>query len=227
MKRSWLILVPVLVVMLSTSSAFGLQLITNGNFETGWLDGWSIGGTTFPFGLPGAIPHFNTWGDPELGCKVALVAPPTIFGIQALGTAILYQSFVVPAATPGVSVGFQYLPWSWDCVEYDYIRIGMQYDTGGGAVFDEYVYWGGVDWGGYESPGWQTFSKHYDISGITGPIACSIAFGVTTTQDPLFPTGLFVDNVSVEAVPEPATLLLLGSGLLGMGAFGAIRRRKK
>ena len=78
-----------------------------------------------------------------------------------------------------------------------------------------------------ETPGWQSFHKYYDVSGIASPIACTIAFGVTTTNDILYPTGLFVDNVSVEAVPEPVTLLLMGSGLMGMGAIGAFRRRKK
>lgn len=133
------------------------------------------------------------------------------------------QSFVVPVDLSMVAVDFQYMPWSFDSIEFDFVWIGMQHNGG----FDLYEYWGGVDFGGLETPGWQHFHQTYDLGGVMSPINCTIAFGVTTTEDIIYPTGLFVDNVSVEAVPEPAMLLLLGGGLMGMGLFRAARRRKK
>ena len=36
---------------------------------------------------------------------------------------------------------------------------------------------------------------------------------------------VFIDNVQINPVPEPATFLLLASGLAGLGGF--LRKRKK
>jgi len=220
MKKSWVLILIAMAVLIA-APAYGLQMITNGNFETGDLTGWTIGGD---FPALGALAVPNIW-DPGLGSWVGSVAPPTLFGLQAIGTAALMQSFVIPAAATMAAVDFCYMPWSFDSIEFDFVWIGMQHDGG----FDLYEYWGGVDFGGLETPGWQQFHQAYDLSGVMSPISCTIAFGVTTTEDVIYPTGLFVDNVSVEVgvVPEPATLLLLGGGLMGMGLFGAARRRKK
>jgi hypothetical protein len=220
MKKSWA-LVSFAIVLMIAAPSFGLQMITNGTFETGDLTGWTIGGD---FPALGAITVPNVWMmHPELNNWVGSVAPPTLCGLQAIGTAALLQNFVIPANMTTATVDFQYLPWSFDAIEFDFVWIGMQHNGG----FDLYEYWGGTDFGCLQTPGWQYFHRAYDISGVMSPINCTIAFGVTTTEDIAYPTGLFVDNVSVEVVPEPATLLLLGGGLMGMGIFGAARRRKR
>ena len=63
---------------------------------------------------------------------------------------------------------------------------------------------------------WLFFSR--DVS-YAGPPGLTLTFDHAGGDN----VGILLDNVTIEAVPEPATLLLLGSGLTGL----ALRRRRR
>jgi hypothetical protein len=70
------------------------------------------------------------------------------------------------------------------------------------------------------------FAHTYDLSTWL-PLGGSVAFVLDEAWFGNVVSQAGVDNVSVAApVPEPGTLLLLGSGLLGLGGFACRRNRK-
>lgn len=80
--------------------------------------------------------------------------------------------------------------------------------------------------------GWVVFSFHtanaWDASAaeIAWKVQSVAATGLSyecRSQDPL----LCDPPVEITATPEPMTIMLLGSGLAGMGGLGAVRRRKR
>ncbi len=54
-----------------------------------------------------------------------------------------------------------------------------------------------------------------------------LGFGVVDVDDDAVNSGLLIDNVHIEAVPEPATIALLGIGLAGFVGVTVRRRQKK
>jgi hypothetical protein len=64
----------------------------------------------------------------------------------------------------------------------------------------------------YSEAGYRPFSIQIPTTG-----SHTFSLGVFDVEDSAYNTGILVDNVSLSAVPEPSTWLLLTSGIVGIG----------
>ena len=116
---------------------------------------------------------------------------------------------------------FPTTPGQWYTVEFDMAgNPDQEYDKAllGVAVgsdllyLDEFIFEQSL--GSFSDMGWQT--KSFDFQ--ADDLATILFFGDTTLGGG--PWGAAIDNVRVAPVPEPATMLLLGSGLIGLVGLG-------
>jgi PEP-CTERM motif len=220
-----------LLVVLSASgaSAATIELITNGGFETGTFAGWTVtdlaGGTGSWFiDTPGTTTPVS--GNPTLaaGSSGSFYAVTDQTGP---GTHVLSQLIVVPVST-SVILSFNMFANDWDagpicgtlthlagprqCATVDILSSAASvFDTGAGQLANYYL---GVD-AGADPHGFTTYT--FDITSLVGGGGTfRLRFGEADNQ---FYFNMGVDNVSVRAttVPEPSTLILLGTGFLAVG----------
>jgi hypothetical protein len=210
----------VLILMVSSSSAFGLML-TNWNFSQGPLySGGNVQGWTTS-GIHQNLAHIglNIFpdGHPLLE-RVAWLKAPTA------GRCSMHQDFSFDPALGGFFLSFKWRPINPN--PENFVKVSIDY----GGVQPYVQRWHGP--GGF-SPGWLTFNEFIDISTLRtdlSMLSCTLEFGAVNVPGRCDPVHLLVDDVTlgtVNPVPEPATLFLLGGGLLGMGFYGAMRRRKR
>jgi len=193
MRVKTLLVVVAATMLLCAPMAFGQNLLTNGSFETGDFTGWTTGGN-FEFTQVVSGAYYDYTGA-EDGNFYVTAGP-----VGSDGT--LSQSFATSAGT-------QYTFSFWLAAVGD-------------DPSDFSAYWDGTQVYSVTDPNTNGAWTQYSFTETgTGNDTITLSF----RDDPAY---IAIDNINVSAsgqgtVPEPSSLLLMGTGALGLA--GVIRRK--
>jgi hypothetical protein len=204
------------MLLATGASVAGANLITNGDFETGTLAGWTTFTTTTPAGNLGstAVVSFDTDGD-----SVSSLAARFQVGLNDLpvggagGGGGITQSFTSSGAALTISLDIAVQNPDGANASAGVFRLlldGVQVDI--------------QDFGGIDSGATERDSLNFAGALGAGLHELSIEMTRNFLNGSATPFQFVDDVVVTEAVPVPPTALLLGLGLAGLGA--ARLRRK-
>jgi len=223
------------------AAATPVQLITNGNFEAGSLVGWTVsdlagGSGTFSFDTPGTTTPISAHTTQSTAANGTGYAVSDQTGP---GTHALRQAFTL-ASSSSVILSFDMFANDYDggptfggqglnhvgaanqFARVDILSSGATaFDTGAGVLGNFFL---GVD-AGADPHAFTHYS--FDITALVGSGGSfQLRFAESDNQS-FFNLG--VDNVSIAAdpVPEPMSLVLLGTGLLGVAGRSMRRKNSK
>jgi hypothetical protein len=215
-KKQFVSLMAALFLVISSAGLACALTITNGSFETG-LSGWS----------PVVSTVYDTDGNVVSTGSVEVVTTTNAYD----GTPYTpkdgsyFAKLVADSALLQMSLNWDagdVISFSWAFLAFDYAPY---IDFSNFAILtvapDAFVLTLAdvLGVGDYGDTGWMDYKYTFKNSG-----SGNILFGVSNFSDQAMSSVLLVDNVSTTATPEPATLLLLGSGMLGMAY---LKKRKK
>ena len=145
---------------------------------------------------------------------------------------ILFQGFTAGAGTYNLSFQYAYTSGfggDWAKVEIRGLNLNQVVNVHEpGSVQGDILFSGAMANTSPDPDNWAPFSGTFDILSSYTYTAYALIFYDGAYLDGAAPApGLRgVDTVSINAVPEPSTLLLLGSGLLGLLGYGKRRFKK-
>lgn len=235
------------IVVSVTGPAQAVELITNGDFETGTTAGWTVtnlmpGSGDFFIGTPGAPTPLSGFATSGVGGSGSFGSFYAITDQTGPGTHEILQSFTLPALTTSAMLTFDMFvndsdggpivdPLGLDHTgapnqhaRVDILTAGaLPLSTAGGDVVAN-LYIGNDPQASNPNP-FTAYSIDLLAAGLTPGSTYQLRFAETDNQG-FFHQG--VDNVSIiaEVVPEPGTLVALLS-LAAVGAIRPLRRRHR
>jgi hypothetical protein len=213
MKKTMVVAILAGVLTFGIVATSQANFITNGDFESG-LTGWTQSGDV----------NLGTAGTSPLSGKYALLG----YDYNS-GTSSISQTFDIPDGTVQLAISFSYVFGGSDSStsNYDTALARLRQYIWGTTEIDSQDILNPTSPAGY---GQGTYSITVDVASwwwwdaTTGNLMFRLSEGGSGTN-----STFAIDNVSVydpdcvSPVPEPMSLLLLGLGLLGIGA---VRRKK-